>query len=487
MVQGLRRFGVYIVQIALLATLPVAAAAVRPAERLLYAGNLGEGLPAAQGEAEAAPSDLDAQERYIDSLLSMGLLGAADAVYRARVEASPTADSWYLFGRVLIVPEEAVRAYQIALESDPGHSRSHMGLGAVYRATGRFDEAETEYKITLEHDQTLTEARSGLVATQLALERSGDALTTAHLAIEAVPNDPDAYLAVAALAPQDSVDVLSVAAVRASADPRVHAALAEAHLDRGNGQGALVASEHALLVSPSFIDPALSLLFAKEMVAETLDADGYHGLLSGRLIEDEDDFAALAHYDALVGNYAGSSLPLMARARVLSRQGNTERAISDLAAAVGLDPSNQEAQAALGILLLEAGRIEESVTVLERVVERREGDATLALALSRSHEAAGNRPAALQTLATVRRTRPLHVEAALHHARLLSEGGDSQAAYEVLLTVAGELPDARIVLGLAAAAVDVGKTSEAADLLGMIAASTGNDAFATMAERLRAN
>ncbi|MGK0349098.1 MAG: tetratricopeptide (TPR) repeat protein, partial [Myxococcota bacterium] len=95
------------------------------AEDLMLAGRIAEALPVAQAEAEAAPGDMDAQERYIDGLLSMGLLGAADATYRARVEAVPSAQSWYLFGRVLVEADEAERAYRIALQSDPEHARSY--------------------------------------------------------------------------------------------------------------------------------------------------------------------------------------------------------------------------------------------------------------------------------------------------------------------------------------------------------------------------
>ena len=47
------------------------------AERLLRAGRVAEALPVARVEAESAPDDLDAQERYIDALLTMGLIGVA--------------------------------------------------------------------------------------------------------------------------------------------------------------------------------------------------------------------------------------------------------------------------------------------------------------------------------------------------------------------------------------------------------------------------
>lgn len=461
------------------------AGATTRAEQLLFAGNLAEALPVAREEAIADPDDLDAQERYIDALLSIGLLGLADQTYRARVEGEADADSWYLFGRVLVDPAEAERAYRRALGADPSHARAEMGLAAVYRATGRLAQAEASYAVAVERDRRLGEAWTGLIATQAALGRRDEAVATARRAIAALPSDADAYLALAALRPEEAVDVLTRAAVAAPSDPRVHASLAEAHLDRGNGAGAVVAAEHALTVSPGMADPALSLVFAEEMIVGNLDAQGYHELLAVRLVEPGDPFAALHTYDALVARYPRSPLPLMGRARVLAGQRDHDRAVADLGRAIGLDPRNQEAQAALGLVLVQAERAEEAVPILERVVARRAGDATLALALASAQESVGDRAGALETVEAARALRPLHVVAALTHARLLSEAGQPVRAYQELLKLAGDVPDERVVLALAAASRDIGRTAEAADLLDVLARSTGNPAFAELAGRLR--
>jgi tetratricopeptide (TPR) repeat protein len=456
------------------------------AEDLMLAGRIAEALPVAQAEAEAAPGDMDAQERYIDGLLSMGLLGAADATYRARVEAVPSAQSWYLFGRVLVEADEAERAYRIALQSDPEHARSYMGLGAVYRATGRPEEAIDAYDRSLALDPTLSESYSGLVQLHAGLGNNEAARDVAERAIRAIPSDPEGSLMKAILSPESALDTLRTGATAASNDPRIHAALAEQWLDRTNGAEARTSALRALDISESFADPALSLLFAEEMIRGVLDADGYHQLLATRLIEDENIFAAITTYDGLVEQYPESALPLMSRARLKARQGNIDAAITDLANAIGNDSANIEAQAALGLLLLQTGRLAEAISVLGQVVRARPGDTRLTIALAQSQDSGGEKQAALATMERLRGLRPLHVETALLTAKLQAETGDSEKAYETLITVARDIPDERLVLALAAASTDVGRTQDAARWLDRLAMTSGNAAYSELAEKLRA-
>lgn len=456
------------------------------AEDLMLAGRIAEALPVALAEAEAAPGDMEAQERYIDSLLSMGLLGAADATYRSRVESMPSAQSWYLFGRVLVSPDEAERAYRIALESDPEHARSYMGLGAVYRATGQADEAIAAYDRSLALDPTLSESYSGLVQLHAGMGNTEAALSVAERAIQAIPSDPEGYLMKAVLAPDTALATLRAGASAAPKDPRIHATLAEQWLDRGNGEEARAAAMQALDISESFADPALSVLFADEMIRDALDADGYHDLLATRLVEDTNIYAAIGAYDALVERYPDSALPLMSRARLKARQGNIEDAIVDLANAIGNDSGNVEAQAALGLLLLDANRLAEAISVLGQVVRARPGDTRLTISLARAQDTAGEKQAALATMERLQAVRPLHVETTLLMAKLQAETGNSDAAYETLITVAREIPDERLVLALAAASTDVGRTQDAARWLERLAMTSGNPAYSELAEKLRA-
>ena len=471
--------------ISVLALLFAAPTLASEAEDLMRAGRIAEALPVARAAAEENTGDIDAQELYIDALLTMRLLGIADQTYRARVEAVPTADSWYLFARVLINPDEAERAYRMALQQDEEHARSYMGLGAIYRATGRPTEALAEYERALSFDATLAEAYAGLVQIHLGLSDTAAAKAIAERAKAAIPNDPEGYLILAQLEPETALATLVDGANQAPGDPRIHAALSERWLDAGNGEEARASARRALAISPSFADPALSLMFADEMAREVLDADGYHDLLSTRIIEETEPFAARRKYDELVERYPQSALPYMSRARVRARAGETTEAIDDLARAITNDAGNLDAQAALGLLLLEADRLSEAQSVLSQVVEARAGDATLALALARAQDEAGERDAAAESVATIREARPLHVEAALMQAKFQAEAGDSEAAYETLITLAREVPDERLVLALAAASKDIGRTADAATWLDQLARSSGNPRYSELADALR--
>jgi protein O-GlcNAc transferase len=462
------------------------ASAITPAEALMLSGRLGDALPMARAEATVAPDDLDVQERYIDALLTVGLIGLADQTYRARVEDRNDADSWYLFGRALVHPDDSLRAFDHALTLDVGHARSHMGRGAVLRGTGRIADAEAAYLRAVELDPRLGEAWSGLVAVRVAAGRSDEALAAARDAVRTIPSDPDGWLNVATLDPANAAETLQRGSLVAGADPRIHASLAEAWLDRGNGDGAHIAATRALSLAPGMADPALSLLFAEAMIDGVLDADGYHDLLSLRLVEERDLREALTRADGLVGRYPRCALPYMSRARIRALTGDRDGAIGDLALAMGYDPDNLDAQGSLGLLLVDAGRQDEAVGVLARVVQRRPGDATLSVALARAQYAAGDRAGALETIRAIRGARPLHVEAALEHARLLSEAGDRQGAYDVIARVLRDVPDERLVLAMAAAARDLGRTAEAVTLIEQLASSTGDARWADLARRLRA-
>ena len=76
------------------------------ARELILSGRLIEALPAARAEARAEPDDLDAQERYIDLLLGLGMASTAEKVCRDKAEADPeSSDAHYLVGRAVLRPK----------------------------------------------------------------------------------------------------------------------------------------------------------------------------------------------------------------------------------------------------------------------------------------------------------------------------------------------------------------------------------------------
>jgi tetratricopeptide (TPR) repeat protein len=472
---------------ALLMFVPGLAWAVPASEELMLANRLAEALPAARREAAAAPSDVAAQERYYDLLLTLGLPHVAVADARKRVEAAPAdADAHYLLGRAVPGADQARREYEAALRLDPDHARAQMGMGAVYRSTGQLGDAEDAYRRALQLDPTLNEAWSGLVYVLLSGGRGQEALDTARRCIVALPDASEGYLTIAVLAPNEAESILATAAKRIPHDPRVHARLAEVRLAKGNGKGAKQAADAALLVDPGHADALLARVFAESMVAGALDADGYVGLVDARGLEQRDPAGAITAYDALVKRYPKSALPLVARARVKAQKGDTAGARKDLEAALALEPANVEAQGALGLLLQAQGEAAAARPHLVAAAKARPTDASLAVAAGQAEAASGQVEAAKTRLAAAAEKWPYDVRVALAKAQVQSASGDTEGAYFTLREFAKRVPDGRVVLALVAAAKDTGRYGEAARILDDIAAQTGEPAWSDLADKVRA-
>ncbi len=475
------------ITVLLLALLVPTAWAGSEVESLMRRGRVSEALPLARAEAVAAPDDLDAQERLIDLLFSVGLAPEADRIYRARVAARDDADSWYLLGRAVLAAEDARAAYDTAISKQRDHARAYMGLGAVFRGTGRFQEAEMAYLAALDLNPKLSEAWAGLGAAQLAQGKVAEAVAAARGGVANVPDEADSYLALSVLVPEEAMAALKEAAKRVPDDARVHAAVAEEYLKVGDGANAKVAAEAALRIDPNRGDAQLSLVFADSMASGALDAAGYQGLIDARGAEEEDMTTALAAYDRLIAAHPRSSLPLMGRARVRATMGDRDAAIADLGAALALDPSNVEAMAASGLLLLEAGRASEAKPRLQRASAERPLDVSLTMAYARAQKESGDLDGAVATLARAEAVSPYDARLVLTRAKWLAESKRSSAAYDALREGVKRMPgDDRLVLSLAAAAKDLGRPEEAADLLEVLAERSGSEQLRDLARRLRA-
>ena len=60
--------------------------------------------------------------------------------------------------------EEAIAAYQRAIELDPKYAYPHTGLGNVYRTLGRYEEAIAAYKRAIEFDPKIFKPQLSLAA-----------------------------------------------------------------------------------------------------------------------------------------------------------------------------------------------------------------------------------------------------------------------------------------------------------------------------------
>ena len=450
-------------------------AAATQAEELMLAGRITEALPVARSEATAKPSDIEAQERYIDLLLLVNLPSVAEKHYRARLVAHPEdPDAHYLVGRSVTTALDAKDAYEKALRLDPKHARSHMGIAAVHRAGGSLDDAQAAYERALSLDSSLAEAWAGLGATHLMLGDAGAALQTARKGIEAVPDNADGYLAIAVLAPDEAKTVLQQAARNAPKDPRGHASLAEVLLSEGDGSGALKSAQRALALSPNDPQARLAEMFAVEMNRGNIDGDGYTGLIDAQNLEDDAPDKAMEAYGTLVKSYPKSALPYMSRARAHAMLGRPDRSRTDLEKALELDPKNVEAQAAYGLLLMNIGEAGLAKKHLSKAHDARPEDASLAMALAMSAAGTGDVSTAKKVLKQAVADHPYDDRVAMTYARVLSDAGELDAAYAVLADAVERIPDPRLVLALAAAAKDAGRPGEAARLLEELGRQTGN-------------
>lgn len=410
-----------------------ALAVASPGEDLMAAGRLIEAYPVVQAEAEASPADIAAQERWIDLVLTLGLADIAVAQCRARVASAPTsADAHYLLARAVPTAEAAEAEYDKALAIDPKHARSLMGKGAVYRSQGRSAEAEAAYARAVELDPTLTEAWTGLVTSRLQRGDQDGAIAAAKSSVDKNAGAADGWLAVAVLSPTDSERVLAEAARRFPRDPRVFVALAEVRLARGDGKAAGDAAAKALAVDPNRSEARLAAMFAAAQAASVLDAAGYKDLIATQGRESTDPTGAGVKYDAMATKYPACALVFMSRARVKAQGGDSKAAEADLRTALKLDPQNDEAQAALGIVLRDQKRYADARPYLEHALAARPGDVSLGLALAQTIADAGDRAEASRRLAALTDDAPADARVALIRAKVLSEGGDKEGAFVVL-------------------------------------------------------
>lgn len=469
----------------LLFALSPAAFAGNGAEALVRAGRLAEAFPVARAEAEGAPADVDAQELLIDLSVTLGLHGTITPRYQERVRLEPTSpDGHYLLGRLALTASEAEGHYRKALELDADHARSMMGLGAIHRSAGRLDQAVAAYRDALAHDDSLSEAWAGL---QAALLQKGDidaATAEAKRAMAAVPDEPDPYVSVATLDRARAVEVLSKGVAKVPDDPRLHAMLARALLDAGDGAGAEKQASFAEKLAPTYAEASYLRLVGSSMKTGALDVAGWRDLGAAQDIREPAE--AQAAFDALVTKYPEASLVWLGRGKVRASRGNLQGGIEDLRQSVRLAPGEVEAQATLGVHLLQAGLAVEARPILEAAGRARPSDVSLRIARAEAAQQIGEPLEARQILVSTIEAYPYDVRPVLAGARILSQQGDPRGAYLLLRDAVPRTPDPRVVVLLAAAARDVGNTAEAVEILKQLARTAGSKRAAELAQTLEA-
>lgn len=452
----------------------------------LYDGDLRAAIEAARVVAEGAPDDVGAQEMHIDLLLASGQVGRAVAFAGERLKSQPTnPDAHYLLGRARVDGEAAAEAYERALRLDPDHARSHMGMGAVHTAAGRFADAEAAYGEALRRDGTLGEAWLGLVRLQVLAGRRDRALDLASRGWAAAPDEPGLALVLAQLAPDRARAVLEQAS--ATGDARVFARLAELQLASGDADGATVTARRALVIDPGQEDAARTLEFGRAIAAGKLDLKGLAELLDLRDQVEVDAAAAAAGLERLVARYPDCALAFLALAEAWDRVGNRPKVLEYLALALQRDPTLVDAQAAFGLALLRDGRHAEAVPWLGKAVSVKPWDPDLVRALGQAQLRSGDATSAVATLKRAHETRPWDVGTRLSYAEALQTAGNLEGAYAVVRDGLKLAPDPALAAAFVIVAKQAGHAAVAADFLEDLGRKSGSDALVQLAARVRAS
>ena len=461
------------------------AQSAQEAESLLHAGDIDGALAVARSAVEADPSDTASHEVLIDILMNRGLGATAQAVYRDFKDQNPSsARAWTLLGRASTRAESATQAYQEALGIDPHHGPAWVGMGDVYRSTGNLENAETAYQKAIELDPHLASAYTGLGALYLQHNKQTEALAVVQQATLQVPQDSEAYLAAARLTPNQAEVYLSKGAIAAPHDPRIHSALGELHLRAGKLEEAKEALERATAIHAHHPEASRNLQIIQDIQDNRLDFGGWEQLQRASLLLNDTPEAAIDLLGQLEERYPQCALIYLSSAQALVGENRLPEAQTQLEKGLGVSPENTDLSATLGLLLQAREQHQEALPLLELAALDRPSDPSLQLAYGISAANVRGPRTAAQIFATAAERFPSDPRPAMALATLLTRNGDPQSAFTVLERAVAQYPSPDLVLALAGAAKDIGKTQEAAAALRKLTELTGDPSWSRAAEGL---
>lgn len=423
---------------------------------------------------------------------------AAEALKELLAKHPTDAEGWALQGDLLLRPpmhrDQAVAAFQRALQHDPKQVHAHAALVTLHLSRHAFDAAEKQLaalrQAAPEHFSTaflearLASARGeGLRArslyqkliksapdhpillvsaaeNELRLQAFGQAETLAAKALSLAPNDLNARrIAAQALLRKGqagrAVVMLGPAADKpeAPADLLALAALAQAAND--NPRTATELYARVLRVAPN--EPRLRLIALTEggqrplneamlsqlqqLAATDPGTVADLAVVQARLKAKQWD-AALKAVEALQRKLPGTALPLQVRAHVLAQRQDLEGARQVLDAALALEPSNLatiEAQAQLDLL---SQRPAEARDRFKALLAQQPKNAAALLALARVTARASVAPS--EVLGDLKRAvaaDALHAPAHLALVDFHTRRGDLPAALAAAAAATAALPD----------------------------------------------
>ena len=389
-----------------------------------------------QREVEAKP----------DSARAWGRLGkvcdvheldtvALEAYAKAR-ELAPREPRWpYLHSRLLAVQgldlDGAVAGFQRALELDPSHVPSQLRLGDVQARQGKLQEAEASYRRVLEMGPEMAVAWRGLGQVLLRQETLDEALQALEKARDLSPDDATVLFA-----------------------------LAQVQRRLGRTDEAARTAEEAALRQPvdTFDDP-----FLQEVSAE--------GISSTLLMERAVEYLRLGNYrealtDLLVAEEARSEDPYLHRDLAKAYQGLDDfpMAIQHFERSLELKGDLLETRVLLGLTLVDAQRIPEARTHLERARREAPEDPQVAAGVAVALTRAGQTEAALREFQRAASLGAISATAHNEWGSLLAQRGRLREALEHFRWALAEEPrNPQILFNLGLASEALGDREQALD------------------------
>lgn len=133
--------------------------------------------------------------------------------------------------------DESIAHCQKALESDPDNASAHNDLGVLYLNEGQAEKARTEFQQATILQPTMAMAHANESFALLALDRPGEAESSARKALEIAPNDRRASLLLGwSLTAQFRFSKEALASLQSAAPeyPEAHLAAADVLIHNGS-------------------------------------------------------------------------------------------------------------------------------------------------------------------------------------------------------------------------------------------------------------
>lgn len=293
----------------------------------------------------------------------------------------------------------------------------HYSVGRLMELEGAYSDALTQYRRAASIDSRHCEIATAVARTLLALGRTDEAL--------------EAILGARGECPED----LPALAVQA----RVHLARDE------------LREAETILDGPAREDGAPGALIA--LLGQTL-------VSQGRIDSAEELYRSKAAVDSLAPRIA------FLHASALLIAGKLEEAADELKRAKRLDPENRNLDGLLGRLLVDIGRPEEGVPLLEPIADGAHPSQEELTALARGYAALGRQQPALDRLDTAAELYGETLEIAISRAGVYHDTGDDEAALLAYDAVLELDPDHLVALNYVAYALaDAGTDLERAAVL----------------------